>query len=695
MDEDQRKETRRGTDLILHKIVEILRVLEMISRGEDADFTEAYADLVGMRDQLGKRSEDRELGETLCRTIEAIAVQLDRALHARERSPEGRPRKISLAGILAHPLMAETLTRLSMLYAAVGEFEDAHDLLKRAQEIDNKVMDHITVSPSQVERIKFVSARGRDMDVFLSLVVQHLTKSPSARRDALDVWLKRKGRILETQRPFEEVWIRSNDPQTASSFQEYASVAAQLSRLVFAGPGKEGSYAHRKKIESLETRKGTLEARLSAQNEVFALGHKIGAADTEKVAGALPANTVLLEFARTGMYNFKAEDKDIGFRPAHYLAFMLPAGGEDKVDVVDLGDAERIDRAVAGLKAGIEKTDDSKKTLAMESSRLIHDLVFAPLREKLGDVREVFISPDGHLNLISFEVLQGPEGRYLIEDYTFNYLIAGRDVLGFGRDKGHPGKALLMGDPDFDMSAEERADVLRRLAVSAEAEPRSYRLASDMQGFHFSRIPGTREEVRAVRDIIGAEHSDLYIGREALEEVLGRSESPGILHLATSGFFLSDLDLENPWLHSGIALAGANDSLRSGDEDETGGIVTAEKILGLNLRGTDLVVLSACASGICDVKAVQAVFALRRSFNRAGAKSLVMGMWSMPDREATELMVEFYRNYLSGNMSGCQALRQAALMEMETVRKRYGHPDPRLWGAFVFVGQPGGIERLA
>ncbi len=194
-------------------------------------------------------------------------------------------------------------------------------------------------------------------------------------------------------------------------------------------------------------------------------------------------------------------------------------------------------------------------------------------------------------------------------------------------------------------------------------------------------------------------------------------EAPRILHLATHGFFLKDQNfscvgnvtaemgmsletvpnqqytqdytLENPMLRSGIALAGANNSLNTEDLENSDGIVTAEKILSLNLWGTDMVVLSACNTGVGDVKTGEGVYGLRRAFIQAGAKSLVMSLWKVRDKETKELMVEFYRNIQSG-MNRCQALRHAALAEMEIVKKRYGMDiaPPFFWGGFIFLGEP-------
>jgi CHAT domain-containing protein/Tfp pilus assembly protein PilF len=615
-----------------------------------------------------------------------------------------------------HPHAVATLNNLAVLYADIDEFEKAHNLFKKAQEIDCNLIDTVMGFTSEDQKVRFLATKKWNLYGFLSLISQHLSQSPTHRKDALDIWLKRKGVILEAQRRFQEALVYSDDPEAVKTFQELAGVRARLSKLAFGGPGKEGPDAYKKRIADLEAQKQGLEARLSRLSHAFALKQKISKADSEKLAGMLPKNTALIEFAAVELFDFKAKGKEKKWKPAHYIAFVLHAGNGDRVAMIDLGEAEKIDIAVGKFKKEVGELKEKKGIKLRAASKSIYDMVFEPIKNELGDVKEIFISPDGNLNLIPFEVLQGPVGRYLIEDYTFNYLAAGRDLLGFGEifEKGQ--KALLMGDPDFDMGAEEKSSTLRRLALRDAKQEKVVTRSTEMKGFHFSNLPGTREEVKAIQDIIGKDNADLYTGKEALEEVLRTKGAPKILHLATHGFFLTDLDLkgfmdesmvrgmqqisglpiptgkkaavENPLLRSGIALAGANKALESGDAGKSDGIVTAEKILGFRLRGTEMVVLSACETGLGEVKTGEGVFGLRRAFTQAGAKSLVMSMWSVPDKETRELMIQFYQNILSGKMNRCQALRQAALREMQILKERYGYANPFYWGAFVFMGEP-------
>jgi tetratricopeptide (TPR) repeat protein len=613
-----------------------------------------------------------------------------------------------------HSYVAACLNNIALLCAASDDFTKSRAMFVKAQHIDDKLIDQVMGFTSEDQKMKFLSLKRSNLYRFMSLVDQYLSSDPSAGKDALDVWLRRKGIILETQKRYQEALLYSDDTEAIKTFQDLAGIRARLSMLVFGGPGKEGAGAYKKRMDDLETQKEKLEARLSQLSQAYAVQKKAAKANSDQIAGVLPENTVLLEFARIEMYNFKVTGNEVRTLPSRYIAFLLYAGKEGRVGIVDLGDASKIDEAVAKFKGEMSNIKDINGIKALASSRSVYDLVFAPIRTALGEVKEIFVSPDGNLNLIPFEVLQGPDGRFLIEDYTFNYLSAGRDILGFGQTEGKGNKVLLMGDPDFDAGTDEKGLALRKEDTKEREDTKR---SMDMNGLHFTRLPGTREEVQAIQMLLGKGKADLYTGNEALEDILRQqSKPPSILHLATHGFFLNDLDLsnltddssdrgiqkisvapkatgkkvkiENPLLRSGVALAGANNSLKLEDTGKSDGIVTAEKILGLRLRGTDMVVLSACETGLGEVNNGEGVFGLCRAFTQAGARSLVMSMWSVPDKETKELMVEFYRNIQSGKMNRCQALRQAELNQIKTVKGRYGDANPFYWGAFVFLGEP-------
>ena len=503
-----------------------------------------------------------------------------------------------------HPHTATALNNLAKLMVGRGEFASAHDKLIRAQKIAAKLIDQVLGFTSEDQKIKFLATQRRNFEASLGLVAVHLADDKRAVRDIMDIWLGRKGAILEAQQRFQEALLYTDDPQAVTVFQELAQARSALSRLTFGGPAAEEPEVYREKIAALQAKIEELEARLSRLSQSYALSRKAGRADSKNVALALPAGSTLIEFSRIEMYDFKEQDKEKEWLPAHYLTFILPAGPGDRIILIDLGEAEPIDRAVAEFKTAVTDLSDLEGLGAGAAARRIYDLVFKPIRAQLGESKEIYISPDGNLNLIPFEVLKGPDGRFLIEDYTFNYLAAGRDVLLFGRTSEESGPPLLIGNPSFNLGQGEKLEALRQLGVEAKDKTAmAARRSSDLRGIHFAQLPGTLEEIEEIKTVLAEDHPEAHFGPQAVEELLFQRETPPkILHLATHGFFLSDpqfkalqeikgfgrnievdnglakdagpvTKLDNPLLRSGLALAGANNALESHDAKVSDGPV--------------------------------------------------------------------------------------------------------------------------
>jgi CHAT domain-containing protein len=609
-----------------------------------------------------------------------------------------------------HPAIADNLANQAKLFAKEGNFSEATSLLKKSLDIDERLIQQVMGFTSEKQKMIYLTGRSNSSDLFLSIAQRQLmNQEPFAREDALTLCLKRKGTVLETQRLFQEKLIQMDDPKAKATYQELSKIRTDLSALVFGRAGWKSPEDYHQRYNELEAKRIDLEERLIRFNQKFAAYKRSTHVDAATVAGILSNEMALVEIVKVRIYDFE------GMRSSsdHYLAFILSAGKATNIGMADLGRAEEIEQLVSQYK-----TELFNPLTTSNISSALYLKIFNPLRSQMGEAKEIFISPDGELNLIPFEILKDENGRYLIEDYTFNYLATGRDIISFKGAREATGKAILIGDPDLEMAAqtaeEEKTDGVRLAALDERIqEPKDI---VELRGLNFQQLPGAREEVKSIQTLLGRENAETYIGREATENVLMQKKSPFILHLATHGFFLSDqemLSLEtefsdgspeaidistkgqnkrvrinSPLLRSGIILAGANKTIKTGYGRSSEGILTAEKILSLDLTGTEMVVLSACETGIGESRKGEGVFGLRRAFTQAGAKSLVMSMWPVPDIETQELMVEFYKNIQSGKMNHCQALRQAALKQMQITKERYGFPNPLYWGAFIFLGEP-------
>jgi len=616
-----------------------------------------------------------------------------------------------------HSNISNGLYHLSKLNTTLGRYEKAYDCINRALAIDNKLIDQVMSFTSEDQKLKFLNANNSNIHHFLNLINNHYSQDPIKIRNALDAWLKFKGVILEVQRRYQDALLSTKDLEAKKLFQELIEVRERLSKLTFAALEENDKKRNIQEKEYLNDEKEKLESKLSRLSQPFALKQKIYAANSGKVSELLSPETALLEFARIETLNLRPDEKENYGEHKRYIVFVLHSGNDDSIAMIDLGDADVIDKTITQYKRDISKSNNAKSDVVTATAQKLYDMVFRPLLNDLGKVKEIFISPDGNLNLIPFEVMQGPDGRYLIEDYTFNYLGAGRDIIGFESKPDDSLKFLFMGDPDFDLALDDKHAVLSGIESKSHDEIHLSHRSVNLNRVTFEPLHYAREELDAICEIMGRDRSEIFTGKQATEEVLMNKHTPEILHLATHGFFLTDQDvsgsgrgwqpadlpgqsenpskgiereinIENPLLRSGIFLAGASRSLLTGGTEKSDGIVTAEKILGLNLHGTKMVVLSACDTGLGDVKSGEGVYGLRRAFTQAGAKSLVMSLWKVPDRETKELMVQFYRNIKSGEMNRCQALRQATLEQMKIAKQHHGYADPRYWGAFVFMGEP-------
>jgi CHAT domain-containing protein len=305
---------------------------------------------------------------------------------------------------------------------------------------------------------------------------------------------------------------------------------------------------------------------------------------------------------------------------------------------------------------------------------------------------KILVAPDGLLNLVPMGALVDETGKHLVRRFTFTYLTSGRDLLRIGAGAKPRATPLIVADPSFDDAPDSSASGTRG------------RRSRDFRSMKWARLPGTAEEADALGNLIA--DARILRGAKATEAAIKSTKGPRVLHIATHGFFLPPEPVktaeiaamstggpptgvfasqaaadssgpENPLLRSGLALAGAN-KLSSGGED---GILTALEAAGLDLWGTQLVVLSACETGVGKVTEGDGVHGLRRALVIAGAETLVMSLWQVDDKATRELMTGYYERLGKGE-GRSEALRQVQLKMLRSERRSH----PYYWASFVPTG---------
>jgi len=410
----------------------------------------------------------------------------------------------------------------------------------------------------------------------------------------------------------------------------------------------------------------------------------------DAVRSLIPANAALVEFA---VYTPAETDLAAGIRKSggdepRYAAYVVRNQGA--VKWLDIGSAKEINGLVADYREVLrDKTKDASRL-----ARAVDGKIMQPVRALLGDAKQLLVSPDGDLNLIPFEALVNENGHYLVENYSFTYLTSGRDLLRMQTARASKSNLLVIADPTFGapLTAQPGKSDARPKNLSAKKPNRSTTAARNLSETYFAPLGGTLREGRSIKSVFP--DATFLTGAQATETVLKQTAAPRLLHIATHGFFLEDTDENksrtairgadavsatgNPLMRSGLALAGAN--RRDGVSDD--GILTALEASGLNLWGTKLVVLSACDTGLGEIKNGEGVYGLRRAFVLAGAESLLMSLWEVSDDVTRELMTSYYKNLKNGTGRGA-SLRQVQL----DMLKKSNRQHPFYWAAFIQSGE--------
>ncbi|MEM9504984.1 MAG: CHAT domain-containing protein, partial [Cyanobacteria bacterium P01_E01_bin.43] len=561
---------------------------------------------------------------------------------------------------LDHPVTADNLINLAGLYYAQGQPQAALDNLRRGMANQEIVFSRNLLGGSDAQKRAYLNTRTWTVDTTVTLHLSSLPTDADAAHLAFTTLLQRKSRVLDLFTNLQDQL--ADDPEAAALLDELNAANTQLANLAVNSPSEDFEN-HQTQTQSLQNQITSLEDQLSRLSANFA--NVTASPSVAEIQAALPPATTLVEFTRYRPVNPTGPIQQ-RYGDDHYAAYILQPNGT--VQGIDLGPAATIDAAVQTLSQSLASSNTPLGQLKAEAQDL-EKLVMAPVRELLGDTTTVFISPAGALNLIPFEALVDESGDYLVESYQFRYLTSGRDLLRLENTPASNNPAVLVGNPIYGRPGE----------VVAQADTR----AIDFDKRIFPALPGTQTEVDLIAPKLpGAE---VYTKTNATEALLKQQSQPSILHIATHGFFEPTAETLNPLLQSGLILAGAAAEGQSGPDQD--GILTALEVTGMNLSGTQLVVLSACETGLGELAAGEGVYGLRRAFVLAGSHSQVISLWKVDDIATQELMVDYYDRLISGTPRDA-SLRETQLAFLNS--DEYSHPY--YWAAFIGSGDWRAIE---
>ena len=605
-----------------------------------------------------------------------------------------------------HPDNILTLNNFAQLYEHEGRYDKAEPLFGRALNILFRQFEYNFTFMTEKQRLDFLGSVNYHFPPYFSFVYRNHDKDPKLAGTMYDLLLWEKGFIAGSITDMRRRIKASGDNKALKLLEDLGAKRTEIAALLNAKPSDRDLW--RKQIDQLRTEADELEKHLVERSAAFAEKTKLDRATWQQVRDALAPGEAAVEFAR-----FRYFDKD--WTPkSYYVALVVTRETKDAPQYIVLGEDRQLEgEALTHFRQQLQTRGlDAEEEAALPGANA-WDLVWKPLETALAATRRVYLSPDGALNEVPLGIIAAPDGNLAMEKYDLRILSSTKDILRGASPSPGNGTALLLGDPAFDLTGEQELAPMKKLELkssnaqsSAELSSQTGPLSSTESATELPRLPGTGAEVAAIANLMNAKgwKTNLYTRDAALKVVVQHAESPVVVHLATHGFFLPDQQnkitrggaaqipsaaLEDPMLRSGLYFAGADRTL-AGKPTAVGsdnGILTAMEAANLNLSGTELVVLSACNTGQGDVKAGEGVFGLRRALQEAGARAVLMSMWSVPDKETTELMQHFYTKWLAGTEMH-EALKQAQLEIREEVKRDHGGRDlPYYWGAFVLVGR--------
>ena len=563
-------------------------------------------------------------------------------------------------------LLLDLISNLAVTYWALNKPAEAIPLFKKSMALARKQVTYVFPNLNENEQVQFYQKLHEDFERFNTIALQ---------------WSEYDGELL-SQMFQNRTIIKSLQFFTHQRRKNLIGMKndSSLNNLVSRLKNRRDQLGHLYQLPLQDIQQGSSAiALLEKEIDVVekAISHKssealyeddltAGEINWKSLASKLQPHEAIVEMIRFRKYDRQTSRKKnfFGFTDSvYYAALIITKETKQKPELVVLEEGTNLEKRFYYYYKNAMKyeVDDV----------LSYRFFWKPIERALVGKTKIYLSSDGVYHKINVNTLRDPQtGQYLLEKFDIVHLLNPIQFLEnktpLNRSKRN---AVLMGDPVFDVDLNS---------------PRE----RSVEFNHFSGLPGTQEELRAIDKLLKGQawKTSLYLKGAATEKNLKSVESPTILHLASHGFFSTDIvslntEAKKEFLfHSGIVLTGANKSLSTASTSfQNDGIVTAFEVMNLDLTNTQLVVLSACETGLGKIENGEGVFGLQRSFMQAGAKNVLISLWKVDDTLTKDLMIKFYQYLTSGN-SISQSLKKAQLDQSKL------YSNPLLWGGFVLVG---------
>ncbi len=598
-----------------------------------------------------------------------------------------------------HPDYGRDLHNLTICYMTMGSYELLAPLMKESYLFLQNNLQSNSSYLSEEELYNYQDKISFTREIYQSFNYQQTILGKKDGEFALEIELFQKGLLLNSIIETRKRILNSGDTSLINRFQTMMSFRKQAEKL-YSIPTEQ-----RYENPAILVEKATdLEKDLKLRSKEYNRSLEEAEITWKQVQNKLKSNETIVEFASFAYYNKHWTDSTI------YCALILKKGMEYPV-MVPLFEQRQLDSILLEGKVGANNLYASRGITStyipqLPNGRKLYNLIWKPLEQELKDVNTVYYSPSGSLHQIAFAALPIDSTTILCDTFNLIQLSSTRQlaITTWQTKPEQITSTALFGGIKYDLDGPEITKLQQSLPKNDLALSRGFTSDSTLRSNPYDSLPGTRKEVESIAGMLQANNikTTLYTGVQGTEEAFKSlsNQKISVLHVATHGFFYPDIkekpqDLDqlmitgeqkfryvsNPLRRSGLILAGGNRTWK-GEEPVAGledGILTAQEISEMNLQNTELVVLSACETGLGDIKGGEGVFGLQRAFKLAGVKTIIMSLWKVPDGSTAEMMQLFYSKWLGG-MEKREAFRET----QREMHKRYPK-SPKDWAGFVML----------
>lgn len=585
-----------------------------------------------------------------------------------------------------HPDYLMNLLNLAVLYRIIGLNEKSSQYFEQFSKSNhNRIFDDFYFM-SEKELIDYVNSKKNNLFSPLSFLNDFSFQYPKVNCGSLDNELIIKGLSLRNQELIKKSIQKSGNKYLQDKYHQFLTNKIQIKKLQELPLNKRPDNLG---ILTKETEQ--IEKELTIESTTFSNYKKELSTSFNDIKSKLKKNEVAIDLVSFNYYKKTASDSIV------YATFIVKEDSKFP-KFIPLFEEKQLEFLLIRNKVQQDSSRIDKQYL----DKGISNLFLNPLKNELQGITTIYLSSTGLGYQIDFAALPLSENQTLGEKYNLHILSSPAELVNYkvsSLDKKSNIELLLYGGIDYNKS-NPKTEIDNDI-VEPTNDIAALRSQIGISGFDY--LNGTNNEINQIqlKGSLNGFTTTVYKESEATEESIkqldGRT-TPYVLHLATHGFFTPDPKQEipddifaeqgkskiykasdDPMMRSGLLLAGANNywGKSSGDTTTEDGILKASEISNLDLSACQLVVLSACETGLGDVKGSEGVFGLQRAFKMAGVKNIIMSLWKVPDTQTAELFDIFYSECFAG-----KTIHEAFQSAQSQMKAKY---SPYYWAGFVLL----------